>query len=51
MNKRQSFTSGISVKVGPDVPLESAHPVSIISILINSNYLLYFVYIVRADET
>ncbi|CAF5047121.1 unnamed protein product [Rotaria sp. Silwood1] len=25
MNKRTSFASGISIKVGPDVPLESTH--------------------------
>ncbi len=30
MNKRTSFASGISIKVGPDEPLESAHPVSMI---------------------
>ncbi len=43
MNKRTSFTSGISIKVGPDVPLESVHPVFIISLVffsINFYHLL-----------
>ncbi len=48
MNKRTSFTSGISIKVGPNVPLESAHPVFIIS-FISINY--HYLYVVRTDET
>ncbi len=49
MSKRASAVSRISIKVGPDVPLESAYPVSMISFFFIR--LTIIIYIVRADET
>jgi hypothetical protein len=48
MNKRTSVASRTSIKVGPDVPLESIHPVSIIFLLVFLSYSIIFV--VRTDE-